>query len=337
MEFSRVIHTVDSHTGGNPTRVIVSGMPAIPGRTLLERRDHLRRNDDWLRRLLVHEPRASGLMCAVLLTPPGDPEADVGAIFLEQDEYPPMCGHCIIGVATTLVELGLVPRQAPVTRIGIETPAGLVRTSVSSEAGHVTSVTFLNVPSFVVDPNAIITLADGQALPAVISYGGEFYVCVDAGTAGVEVSPANADVIVSRANVIRRAVSERKLRHPTRPDLNRVYNVMFYERGSSDPVSYKNVVVVPPGKIDRSPCGTGTSALLAHLIATGELREAAEFTNAGILGTSFKGRVHDQLMLGDTAAIVPEITGSAYLTGFHEFVLDPQDPFPRGFLLTGDR
>ena len=334
MRADRVIHTVDSHTEGNPTRVVLSGFGPIPGVTLLEKRDYVRDHLDNLRRLLLHEPRGGALNCAVLLLDACDPAADVSAIIMEQAEYVPMCGHCIIGLATTLVEMGLVARTEPETKIIIETPAGLVTARVRVEDdGRVGPVSLRNVPSFLAAENVELRLSDGRIVVADISYGGDFYICIEAKTVGIDISPAAAPAIVALARMVREAARTVTVAHPTRPDLDRAYMVMFFEERSRQPAHYRNVVIAPPGAIDRSPCGTGTSALLARLTAQGTLAPGELLVNEGIMGTNFRARVVERLNWGKVQAIVPEITGHAYITGVHDWTLDPADPFPSGFLL----
>jgi proline racemase len=330
-----VIRTIDSHTDGNPTRVVVEGVEPIPGATLLEKREHLRRHRDELRRFLVHEPRGGGLLCALLVLDAIDPAADVSVLLLEQDEYPPMCGHCMIGLATTLVDTGRIPRAVPDTTITVETPAGLVRTVLHSIDGRTDSVTLVNVPAYVARQGLKVALPEGQVASVDIAYGGEYYACVQASEVGVEIRPEHGAHIIRVAAGVRKAMATLRVPHPTRPVIDRVYNVLFYEDMGGDPRQTQNVVVCPPGAIDRSPCGTGTSALLARLHAQGELAAGGILRNAGILGTAFVGRIKEETREGDLPAVVTEVTGRAYITGFHEFVLDSQDPFPAGYVIGG--
>lgn len=333
MLFDRMIHTVDSHTEGNPTRIIVSGFGNVPGSSVAEKREYVMKHMDGLRRMLLHEPRGGGLNCAVLPLPPCDPAADVCAIIMEQDEYVPMCGHCIIGLATTLVEMNLVERTTPRTTVVIETLAGLVTAEVDTSGQRVGAVTLRNVPSFLAHRDVELTLSDGRSVIADVVFGGDFYVCVPADQLGLTLAPSSAADIVRQANLVREAAAGFPVVHPGRPDLSRAYMVMFYREDGADPTKYRNVVIAPPGAIDRSPCGTGTSALLARLVARGLLQPDEVLTNHGIVGTAFRARVAEQTTVGTLPAVVPEITGRAYLTGFHQWVIDPEDPFPAGFLL----
>jgi proline racemase len=330
---NRVIHTADSHTEGNPTRVVLSGFGLIPGASIIQKRDYVRDHLDDLRRLILHEPRGGALNCAVLMLDPCDPRADVAAVIMEQAEYVPMCGHCMIGLATTLVELGLVEQESPSTTIVIETVAGLVTASVDSSRGRAGAVTLQNVPSFVAAEEIALRLEDGRVVTADISFGGDFYICVAAADVDLQITPDSSSAIIQRAADVRNAARDVVVRHPTRTDLDRAYMVLFYEERSTSPLRYRNVIVAPPGAIDRSPCGTGTSAMLARLHHLNLLGVGDTLINEGILGTTFLGRVSRLVDVGDIGGIVPEITGRAYMTGFHQWVLDPEDPFPGGFLL----
>lgn len=333
MQFDRMIHTVDSHTEGNPTRIIVSGFGEVRGSTVAEKREYVMKHMDGLRKMLLHEPRGGGLNCAVLPLPPCDPAADVCAIIMEQDEYVPMCGHCMIGLATTLVELNLVKREMPRTTLVIETPAGLVTAEVETNGQHVGPVTLRNVPCFLAHRDVELTLSDGTTITADIAFGGDFYICVSADLLGLDIAPSSAPEIVHHAGRVRAAAEHVPVIHPARPDLNRAYMVMFYRQDAIDPTTYRNVVIAPPGAIDRSPCGTGTSALLARLVARGLLQPEETLTNQGIVGTAFMARVAECTSVGSLPAVIPAVTGRAYLTGFHQWVVDPTDPFPTGFVL----
>jgi len=252
---------------------------------------------------------------------------------MEQDEYVPMCGHCIIGLATTLVELNLVKREVPRTTVVIETLAGLVTAEVETSGREVGPVTLRNVPSFLAQQDVELLLSAGETITADIAFGGDFYICVAADLLGLDILPSSAPEIIHHAGLVRAAGESLAVVHPTRPDLNRAYMVMFYRQDAIDPTTYRSVVVAPPGAIDRSPCGTGTSALLARLVARGLLQRGQTLTNHGIVGTAFQALVAESTSIGNLSAIVPAITGRAYLTGFHQWVLDPADPFPSGFTL----
>ncbi len=331
LKFRRMIRTVDSHTEGNPTRVIVGGVPVPPGVTLLDKREWLQRTDDGLRRMLNFEPRGSGLMCSVLLLPAMSKEADFAAIIMEQDEYVPMCGHCIIGTAMTVVSTGMVTTTEPVTTVRFDTPAGLVTCDVAFENGTVGPVSFNNVESFLLLDRANLRVAAYGDLTVDVAYGGDMYVFVDADTIDLELEPHNDAQLIDASGKVRTAVAEQlDTVHPERPDISTCYQVLFTSEKTTVG-DYKQTVLCPPGALDRSPCGTGTSARLALLFARGEigLNESRKFE--GPVGTYMVGEVISQEERSGISFVTPRITGNAYITGFHDFVLDPEDPLARGF------
>jgi proline racemase len=328
-----MVQTIDSHTEGNPTRVIVGGVPPPPGRTLLDKRDWLAQHDDGLRRLLNFEPRGSPMLCAVLLIPPGTPEADFGVIIMEQDEYVPMCGHCIIGAATTVVAAGMVRGVEPSTRVRFETPIGLVICDVAFQAGRVGAVAMRNVPSFVLHRDACLSVPEIGELVVDVAFGGDFYVIVDADALGIRLTPDNDTQIVTAARQIVACVNEQlTVRHPRRPDVDRCYETLFTTSATSTG-DIKHAVVSPPGALDRSPCGTGTSARLASLYVRGLLGLNERIRCEGVLGTCFGGTLIEVGQQAGIQYVTPVIDGRAYLTGFHTFVLDADDPFPTGYRL----
>lgn len=331
VRFERIIQTIDSHTEGNPTRVVVGGVPVPPGDTLLEKRDWLWREDDGLRRVLNFEPRGSGMMCSVLLLPPQIEAADFSIIIMEQDEYVPMCGHCMIGTATTLLANGMVAPVEPVTTVHIETPGGLVRCDIAVEGGRVGAVAFTNVESFVLHDGAKVHVEGLGDLTIDVVYGGDFYAYVDGDALGLDLGPGNEAQMIALANRIIPAVNAQlDIAHPLRPDINRCYQTFYYS-GKTTVGDYRQTVVAPPGAIDRSPCGTGTSSRVALLHTRGEigLGEARRFE--GPIGTCFVGEAVSAQMRDGITYVRPKVSGRAWITGFHQFVVDPEDPVPTGF------
>ena len=329
--FRRMIQTVDSHTEGNSTRVITGGYPVPPGRTLLERRAWLWRHDDGLRRMLNFEPRGHGMMCSVLLMPALDERADFSVIIMEQDEYVPMCGHCMIGTAMTVVATGMVPAAEPLTTVVIETPAGLVRCEVEVQGGRIGGVSFTNVDSFLLQRDAEVEVEGFGKLRLDIAYGGDFYAIVDADPLGLRLAPDNDAALIAAARAIIRAVGEQlDIRHPERPDISRCYQTLFTSAatGTDD---FRQTIVCPPGSLDRSPCGTGTSARVAALYTRGDLRLHQPMRFAGVLGTCFTGEAVAAQERAGVLYVSPKVTGRAWITGFHQFVLDLEDPLPDGF------
>jgi proline racemase len=329
--YRRVVQTIDSHTEGNATRVIVGGVKTPPGATLLEKRSWLWRNDDALRRMLNFEPRGSGMMCSVLLLPAQALGADFSVIIMEQDEYVPMCGHCIIGAATTVVTTGMMLAREPVTTVRFETPAGLVTCDVVVIDGKVERVSFNNVDSFLLHRKTPLDVEGFGRMVVDIAYGGDFYAFVDADQLGLALDPANDAALIFAWRRISQAVAAQICTtHPERPDITACYQVLFTSRQASKG-DFKQTILCPPGSIDRSPCGTGTSARVALLHTLGEMALGEPRRFEGVLGTCFTGEAVAATRRNGVLYVTPRVTGSAHITGFHQFVLDPADPLPEGF------
>ncbi len=324
------IVVVDSHTEGNPTRIIVGGL-RIPDHIIgvAATREWLRSDAEWIRSRLVHEPRGGALTCAVL--PVFDHTAgDVGAVILEPGSYPPMCGHCMIGFGAVAAELGLVPeRPASDEVLIVEAPAGLIELQIGQSASGKRMVTLTNVLSYVVDRLACV-LGSGQRLKVELLFGGDYYLTIDADTIGVQLDAANASKLVALANEVRAKLTSESLADPLTGEPLDVYQVMFFQRIASGPATARVVVVAPPGVIDRSPCGTGTSALLASLTASGELTTADLLTTHSIVGGTFTARAAEP-ETGARAGIRPMITGTAFITGISAVLADQRDPLGDGF------
>jgi proline racemase len=324
----RPIQTIDSHTEGNSTRVITGGYPMPPGRTLLEKRAWLWRHDDGLRRMLNFEPRGHGMMSSVLPMPPLAEDADFSVIIMEQDEYVPMCGHCIIGAVMTVVATGMVPAEEPLTTVRIETPAGLVRCEVEVENGRAGAVSFVNV-----DCSSCTAMPGSRSRgwTVDVAYGGDFYVMVDADPLGLRLAPDNEAALIAAAKEIIPAVNAQlAIRHPERPDIDRCYQTLFTSAKITTG-DLKQTIVCPPGSLDRSPCGTGTSARVAALFSRGAIGPDQPVRFEGVLGTCFSGSAVSAEGRGGVLYVRPKVTGRAWITGFHQFVLDPDDPLPQGF------
>ncbi|MFC2029323.1 proline racemase family protein [Chloroflexota bacterium] len=334
MKLKRVLSAVDTHTAGSPERVVVSGVPPIPGSNMIEKAKYMRESMDHLRTLLVHEPRGHGNMYAALIVPPTMPDADVGVLYLEVGGYPTMCGHGTIAICTVLVETGVVEAREPTTEIALDTPAGLVRARVAVHGGEVESVTIRNVPSFLYKADVEIDAPGLGRVMVDIAYGGNFCAILPAETVGLDVVPESTADLISYGAQIWEAVNEQVVvRHPLEPGIDGVNYVQFYAPAAHPHATARNAVIAPPTSLDRSPCGTGTSARMAALYAKGELGLNEEFVHESIVGSRFSARLVEETQVGEYTAVVPTITGSAYITGFHQFMLDPRDPFPAGFLL----
>lgn len=335
MRASKVFTAVDTHTEGMPTRVITAGIGPLPGATMLERSLHMGSELDHLRRLLMYEPRGHPAMSGAIVQPPIRPDADLGVVYVEVTGCLPMCGHGTMGLATAAVETGLVEVEEPVTTIRLDTPAGLVEAAVSVSDGHADSVTIRNVPSFLAVQDAPVEVAGQGRMTVDVGFGGNFYVIVPVKTVGLEIDPANAGRLVDAGMAIMEAVNQQvELVHPTAPEINGTHHVLFTAPGDAE-VSGRGTVVIHPGYLDRSPCGTGTSARMAQLHAAGELGLDEPYVHTSVIDSRFEGRLVDTTTVGDVEAVVPTITGRAWVTGLAQYLLDPTDPFPSGFLVGG--
>jgi proline racemase len=332
MRARKVFSAVDSHTEGMPTRVIVGGVGPLPGSTMLERKLHFEEHHDDLRRLLMREPRGHSAMSGAILQPPTHPDADWGVLFIEVSGCLPMCGHGTMGVATVLVETGMIPATEPETVVMLDTPAGLVQVRVAIHDGHATAVTLRNVPAFLERRDAIVELPEGP-VAYDLAFGGNFYAIVDAASVGLEVDPARAhELIVQGARIMEAIEAQDPPVHPVDPEIGGVRHVLFTAPGREGSDA-RGAVSIHPGWLDRSPCGTGTSARMAQLHARGELGLGRDFVHESVIGTRFTGRLVEQSEVAGRTAVVPEITGRAWITGMGQYLLDPTDPFPAGFAL----
>ena len=332
MRARRVLSAVDSHTEGMPTRVITGGVGTLPGASMLERKLHFEQNLDELRTLLMREPRGHGAMSGAILQPPTRPDADWGVLFIEVSGCLPMCGHGTIGVATVLVETGMVAVTEPETVLRLDTPAGLVEVRVQVQDGAATAVTLRNVPAFLERRDATVEL-DGASLTYDLAYGGNFYAIVDAAGVGLRPEPEQASALIAEGAKIMAAIEahDRPV-HPADPRIGGLRHVLFTAPGRNG-ADARGAVSIHPGWLDRSPCGTGTSARMAQLYARGELALGQPFVHESVIGTRFTGRLVAETDAGGRPGVVPEITGRAWITGMGQYLLDPTDPFPAGFAL----
>jgi proline racemase len=338
------IEAVDAHAGGEPGRVIVGGVQDVPGATMFEAMAWLRANRDDLRLRMLREPRGYPAANCNLILPSSHPEADAGYVIMEQVEYPGMSGTNTMCVVTVLLETGMLPMTEPVTELTLEAPAGLIRVRADCADGKVTAVTFRNVPAFATHLSTPVEVPQLGTISVDVAYGGMFYVIADAEPLGLRLTPDEGADIVRITEMIKAAANEQlPVVHPEQPGFAGITIGQLSGRPHDPANSRRNVVTVSTGAfdwerpatwtgaIDRSPCGTGTSARMATLHARGELRVGDTFRHEGILGTVFTGRVEVETTVGEYRAIVPSITGQAWITGFASYVVDPTDPFPDGF------
>ena len=334
--FSSLITAVDAHACGEPGRVITGGVLDVPGRSMFEKMTYLATQADHIRLRMLREPRGYPAANCNLILPPTNPEADAGFVIMEQVEYPPMSGTNTICVVTVLIETGMVPAVEPITRLKLDTPAGLVGVEAEVVNGKVRRVTFRNVPAFATHLDAPLEVPGLGTITVDVAYGGMFYVIADAAALGFRLTPDEARDIVRTAETIRAAAREQlRVTHPENPAICGVSISQISGEPSRPGVDRKNAVVVDTGAragvLDRSPCGTGTCAKMAVLHAKGKLPLHRDFVHEGILGTTFTGRLVEETRVGPYAAVVPTLSGQAWITGFAQYVLDPEDPFPEGF------
>ena len=332
LQLAQVVQAVDSHTAGEPTRIVTGGVPPVRGATMADKRAALQRDHDHLRRALVLEPRGHDAIVLAYLLPPCDPAADLGVVFANDAGYLGMCGHGAIGVATVAVALGMVPAVEPVTEVRLDTPAGTVRCRVAVTAGRPTSVTITNVPSFLFRQRAMVDVHGFGKVAADIAYGGNWFAFVEAEQLGLAVGKVHLPVLMQAATAVREALVRDGVRgvHPDRGESELVDHVKLFVPLDGDEPGARALTLCPGAAYDRSPCGTGTSAKLAVLHAKGELEVGQWFRSESVLGTSFRARIASTTAVGRFTAVVPEVEGSAYVTALTQFVIDPNDPCRHG-------
>lgn len=339
MPFSRSLTVVGCHAEGEVGDVITGGVLDVPGKTMQEKLVHMSTKKNHLRQLLLNEPRGRASMNTNLILPPCDPRADAGFLIMESEEYAPMSGSNIICTTTVLLETGMIPMKEPITEIALDTAAGLVTVIAECEAGKCKTVEFNNVPSFVLELGFKVPVPGLGEVTVDIAYGGMMYVLVDAASLGLRVDNQESPRLVEVAERIKRAVEAAYT--PIHPENDGItgFSVLAFtepvkiEKGCKTSV---NAVVVSPGRFDRSPCGTGTSARLAVLHARGQIKAGEIFKHRSILGTEFISRIRGTATVGKYPAVLPTVKGRAWITSFKQVVLDSTDPFPEGFRL-GDQ
>ena len=330
---NRVIHTVESHTEGMPTRVVVGGVAPIPGSSMFERRAYFLEHMDDLRTLLMYEPRGHSAMSGAILQPSTRPDADWGVLYIEVSGCLPMCGHGTIGVATVLVETGMVEVVEPITTVRLDTPAGLVVVDVQVAHGKAENVTITNVASFTLGLDQKVNVPGFGEVTYDMAYGGNFYAIIDADQVGIEFKRENGQRFLDAGLAISDAINAQNPPvHPENPEIKLCHHVDFIAPGSNA-LHWKNAMAIHPGWFDRSPCGTGTSARMAQMVTRGLMKDSDTLINESWIGSQFQGRIAGRTKVGTFDAIIPTITGRAWVMGTAQWRLDPQDPFPAGFLV----
>ncbi len=344
------IRTIDAHTGGEPFRIIMGGLPPVPGNSILERRRYAKENLDHYRRALMLEPRGHPDMYGCIVTPPDRPDSDIGVLFLHNEGYSTMCGHGIIALSKVMVETGWVDAVYPVTELRIDAPAGQIIAQVhlaeeitsasDTDSGktvvqpRVSHVSFLNVPSYVAALDCEIEVAGLGTVPYDLAFGGAFYAYVNAQSLGVSCNSDNVRALIEKGMMIKRTImAQRDIVHPFDADLGFLYGTIFIAEAEDAANHSRNVCVFAEGEVDRSPTGTGVSGRLAVHYARGEIGIGERITIESIIGSTFTGEVTVETQFGGNKGIIPRVEGTAHITGRHEFLIDPADPLKTGFFL----
>jgi len=337
MRFNNMVDVVGCHAEGEIGNVVVGGIGDVPGKTMLDKRNYLQEHRDDLRQRLLHEPRGNVVRSTNVVLPSSNPAAAMGYVIMESTEYPVMSGSNTICVATVLLETGMVPMTEPVTTLTLESPAGLISLECKCHDGKVTSVRFVNQPAFVYHLDAQIEVPGYGTVTVDVAWGGMAYVLVDAASVGFALEPSEARELCVVGQTIKTAAAEQlSAVHPENPDFPGITQTEFTTpvQRIDGVLTGRNAVIVSPGRIDRSACGTGTSARLAAIYARGQIAPGEHFIHRSILDTHFDGVIEDVTTVGGVPAIVPSIAGQAWITDFSKVGVDPSDPFPTGFTLS---
>ena len=330
MSILRSVNTVETHTEGMPTRVVIEGIGEIPGNTAFEKRAYFMEHMDHLRQWLMFEPRGHSAMSGAILQKSTRSDADIGVVYIEVSGCLPMCGHGTIGVATALIERNLVKVTEPVTTVRLDTPAGLVVVDVDVKDGKALKVTITNVPSFLYQKDQTVNVPGYGKVSYDMAYGGNFYAIIPAETMGIPFLKENGAKFLAAGLAISDAINEQN--RPVHPENPICHHIDFISAGDH-PLHWKNAMAIYPGWFDRSPCGTGTSARLAQLVARGQFKDDDVLINESWIGSHFEARVKNHTTVANYDAIVPLITGRAWVMGEATWILDSADPFADGFLV----
>jgi proline racemase len=337
MKWKRTFTVVGCHCEGEVGNVVTGGVPNFPGRTVFEKMQYMEQNYDHFRKLVLFEPRGMAVNNTNVIVPPCHPEAQMGYIILESTEYPPMSGSNTICVATVLLETGILEMQEPVTRLTLEAPAGLIKVDCECKDGHVERVTFTNQPAFVYHLDEPLHVPGVGDLKVDVAYGGMTFVMIEAESLGLRLEPNEARHLCELGERIKACAAEKfPAVHPTNPDIHSITNLQFVGPliKQGDAIRSRNATVVRPGRLDRSPCGTGTSARLAILHAKKRIEVGQTFIHESVIGSQFVARVAERTTIGPYDAIIPEVSGRAWLTHISQHGLDPRDPFQEGYTVS---
>lgn len=338
MKFKHTIQCIDAHTGGEPLRIVTSGFPPIKGKTILEKRKYVLENLDHLRKMIMLEPRGHSGMYGCILCDPVTEDGDFAVLFTHNEGLSSMCGHGVIAMTKVALETGMIPCKEGKNTVKIDAPAGRITCYANVKDGEVTDVSFRNVPCFVYKRDFIVDVDGIGKVRGDIVYCGAFYVYVDVSQIGMNVEPEFADQLVAKGTEIKeKAAACTKFHHPVEPGIDWLYGTIFYEplKKEEGKVRTKNVCIFAEGQIDRSPTGTGTGGHVALHYANGDLKKGETFINVSIVDTVMEGKVVEETTEGDYPAVISEVSGNAYIMGFNQIVLDPDDPLPEGFRISG--
>ena len=337
MRWEKTFTVVGCHAEGEVGKVVTGGIVDVPGETMFDKKRYLETHADGLRRLLLFEPRGAAVHSANLVLPSNHPEAQLGYIIMESTEYPPMSGSNTICTATVILETGMVAMREPETRLVLEAPGGLIEIVAKCRDGKVEEVKFVNQPAFVLHLDATLEVEGLGTISVDVAYGGMMFALVDAGACGFAITPDEArDICVVGQKIKAAAVEQLRVVHPENPEIRDVTVTEFtgpVER-TGDRLTARNTVVVSPGRLDRSPCGTGTCARLAVMHARGQIAERQVFDHCSIIGTHFRGEVIGTTRVAGAPAVVTTVAGQAWITSIGQYGYDPTDPFPEGYTLS---
>ena len=332
MRWERIINVIEAHAEGEIGRVITGGLLNVPGGSMLEKLSYLNGAGDSFRKFCIFEPRGCAQMTTNLLLPPTDERADAAFIPMQADRSHAMSGSNAICVTTVLLETGVIEMAEPMTQVILDTAAGLVTARAHCRAGKVEAVSLEFFPSFAEHLSHPLEVEGCGTMSVDVAFGGVFYVLPDVRSLGLEIEPGSAQDMVAMSHKIKAAAQEQiAVAHPTIADFNEIEFVMFCGRDPNDPEQFKNATVMPPGRMDRSPCGTGSAARLAVLQQRGEVAVGQQVAFRSTIGSRFTGQILKMTEIGNRPAIVPQITGRAWIYGIHQLGADPSDPFRRGF------
>lgn len=323
---------IDAHTCGNPVRLVAGGGPLLDGTTMSEKRQHFLREFDWIRKGLMFEPRGHDMMSGSILYPPTDPANDIGVLFIETSGCLPMCGHGTIGTVTIMLEEGLVVPKNP-GRLRLETPAGLVLIEYRQKGKKISAVKLTNVPAYLAAENIEVECPELGQLSVDVAYGGNYYAIVDPQENFRDMADYSASQLIDWSRVLRKRINEKhQFEHPENDTISGLSHILWTGAPTKTDSTARNAVFYGDKAIDRSPCGTGTSARMAQWAAKGKLNEGDEFVHESIIGSQFVGRVEKRQKLGNYDAIIPSIEGWAKITGYNTILIDEEDdPYAHGF------